>query len=327
VGESLPAMIAPMLATAGELPASDDGWSFEVKWDGVRSIAFLEAGRLRLMSRRGNDVTVTYPELGPLAAAAGGRPIVLDGEIVALDEDGKPSFNRLQARINVADGHQAARLAERAPATLMIFDVLHLDGGSAMPLPWSERRELLESLELVGPSWRTPPVFPGEGRALLAAAREQGLEGVVAKLTTSPYRPGRRSEAWRKVKAVRTIDVVIGGFTTGDRSRAASFGALLVGVPDPQGLLTYVGRVGSGFDQRALDDIVGRLLPLRREASPFGASLKPAEAAVAVFVEPTLVGEVRYLEWTRERRLRAPVWRGLRPDMEPSDVEAPPSPP
>jgi bifunctional non-homologous end joining protein LigD len=321
VGEPLPAMIQPMLATAGELPASDDGWSFEIKWDGVRSVVFLEAGRLRLMSRNGRDVTVTYPELRPLAAAAG-RPVALDGEIVALDGDGRPSFNLLQTRINIADAGHAARLAERTPATLMIFDVLHLDGGSAMPLPWSQRRELLESLELDGPSWRTPPVFPGEGRALLAGAREQGLEGVVAKLTSSPYRPGRRSEAWRKVKAVKTTDVVIGGFTTGDRSRAASFGALLVGVPAGDGLLTYIGRVGSGFDKRALDEMVARLLPIRTDRSPFGDSLKPTEAAGAVFVEPRLVGEVRYLEWTRERRLRAPVWRGLRPDVEPGDVEA-----
>jgi bifunctional non-homologous end joining protein LigD len=319
VGEPLPAMIAPMLATLADLPASDEGWSFEVKWDGVRAVVFLDAGRTRLMSRNARDITVAYPELRPLAGEVAGRPVALDGEIVALDADGRPSFGLLQTRISIADAGQAARLAARTPATLMVFDVLHLDGGSAMPLPWSERRALLESLELEGPSWRTPRVFDGGG-ALLAAAREQGLEGVVAKLETSTYRPGRRTDAWRKVKALTTKDVVIGGFTTGDRSRAASFGALLVGVPAADGSLTYVGRVGSGFDDKSLDDLVARLLPLRRSDNPFGGSIKPAEAAVATFVEPCLVGEVRYLEWTRERRLRAPVWRGLRHDLDPAEV-------
>jgi bifunctional non-homologous end joining protein LigD len=319
--EPLPASIAPMLAVPAErLPDRDEEWGFEVKWDGVRTVVLVEEGRVRLLSRRANDVTVAYPEMAALGAALAGRPAVLDGEIVAVDERGRPSFAELQPRIHVADPRQAARLAASTPATLMVFDVLHLDGRSTLALPYLERRELLASLDLGGPHWRTAAYYVGGGEALAAAAREQGLEGVVAKLLVSRYLPGRRSESWRKVKNVATQDVVIGGFTIGEGSRAGSFGALLIGVGQPDGRLSFAGRVGSGFDDRALADLRGRLSALRADHNPFDAPLPRADGAHAVFVEPRLVGEVRFQQWTRDGRLRAPVWRGLRPDVDPAQV-------
>lgn len=320
MGEPLPAFVRPMLATPGELPARDEGWAYEVKWDGVRAVVFVEDGRVRLMSRRGNDVTASYPELQALAGELPGRPAVLDGEIVALDEDGRPDFGLLQGRIHLTERAQVARMVLRTPVTLMLFDVLHLDGGVAMPLPWSDRRALLESLALEGGHWRTPPSFAGDGRAVAAGAAAQGLEGVVAKLVASPYRPGRRSESWRKVKIVATQDVVIGGYTVGDGARGASFGALLMGLPGEDGRLSYVGKVGGGFSEEALREMVARLAPLRARANPFDESLRPAETAGVVFVESRLVAEVRYQQWTRDGRLRAPTWRGLRPDVGPDEV-------
>jgi bifunctional non-homologous end joining protein LigD len=176
---------------------------------------------------------------------------------------------------------------------------------------------MLASLDLSGPHWRTPAFYAGGGAALASAAREQGLEGVMAKLLSGSYLPGRRSGSWRKVKNVATQDVVIGGYTIGDGSRAGSFGALLVGVPTEAGGLAFAGRVGSGFDDRALADMVLRLAALRTDRNPFGETLPRAEEAHAVFVEPRMVGEVRYQQWTRDGRLRAPVWRGLRQDVSP----------
>jgi bifunctional non-homologous end joining protein LigD len=211
-------------------------------------------------------------------------------------------------------------MAASTPVTLMLFDVLQVDGGVAMPLPYTERRALLESLDLEGERWRTPPSFAGEGRAVADGAAAQGLEGVVAKLAASPYRPGRRSDSWRKVKVVATQDVVIGGYTTGDGARASSFGALLVGLPGEDGRLCYAGKVGGGFDEPALRRMVARLAPLRTGNNPFDASLRPAETRGVVFVEPRLVAEVRYQQWTREGRMRAPTWRGLRDDVDPEDV-------
>lgn len=318
----LPASIPPMLAVAGELPATDAGWSYEIKWDGVRAIVLLEEGTARVLSRSGRDVSVAYPELQPLAAAAGARALALDGEIVALDEQGRPSFGRLQPRMHVLDPHRAALLAERTPATLMVFDVLQVDERATLPLPYEERRRLLESLDLHGESWRTPPRFTGDGHAVAEGAAEQGLEGVVAKLSASPYRPGRRSSAWRKVKSTATQDVVVAGYTLGEGSRGSSFGALVLGVPGPDGRLVYIGRVGSGFAEGDLADLLARLEPLRTEVNPFGGALEQRVPGRVVWVEPRLVGEVRYQEWSRDRRLRAPIWRGLREDLEPADVVA-----
>ena len=317
--EPLPEHLRPMLATAGPLPRPDAGWGFEFKWDGVRALASVDGGRLRLHSRNDRDVTVSYPELRPMGEALGARPTLLDGEIVALDEDGRPSFSALQERMHVAEAGRARRLASRTPVAYFAFDVLHLDGRPTMAAPYEERRGLLESLGLAGDHWQTPPWFEGGGEHVLAAAVDSRLEGVVAKRLGSPYQPGRRGGDWVKVKHARTQEVVVIGWTPGEGRRSGRLGALLVAVPR-QGTLQYAGKVGTGFSDATLDDLAGRLLPLERPEAPVPGPLPRAQVAGARWVDPVMVGEVTFGEWTPQLRLRHPSWRGLRPDKAPSEV-------
>jgi bifunctional non-homologous end joining protein LigD len=318
--EPLPQDLRPMLTQAGSLPAHDEGWAYEFKWDGVRALVFVDGGRIRIVTRNGNDVTATYPELRALGEALGSHQAVLDGELVALDEQGRPSFGVLQERIHVAAESRARRLAQSVPVSYFLFDLLYLDGRSLTALPYDERRRALEGLALAGPAWQTPDAYPGvPGADLLAVARERGLEGVVAKRRDSAYLPGRRTEAWIKIKNFATQEVVVGGFTAGEGRRRGTLGALLVGLPEPAGL-RYVGKVGTGFDERTLADLSGRLGGLAAPTSPFSTAVPAAEVRAATWVRPELVGEVRFVQWTREGRLRAPSWRGLRPDKDPADV-------
>ena len=315
----VPHGLRPMLAVAGSLPADERGWGFELKWDGLRALATIEDGGLRLTSRNGRDITVSYPELQPLAAALTGHRAVVDGEIVAF-AGGRPDFGLLQQRMHVTDAGRARRLAQRVPVTLVVFDLLFLDGRLTVPLPYLQRRRLLQTLQLQGSHWSTPACFEAGGGALLQAAADQGLEGVVAKRLDAPYQPGRRSSAFVKVKLLRTQEVVVGGFTPGQGRRRGGLGALLVGVPDGDGRLRYVGKVGTGFTDETRGELVRRVAALRREDSPFASPLPRGQAAAATWVAPTLVGEVSFSQWTAERRLRQPSWRGLRPDKEPGDV-------
>ena len=316
-----PAQIAPMLATLSELPdpSEDADWAYETKWDGVRAVVYIDGGRVRVLSRNDRDVSVSYPELRELGESLGSTAAVLDGEIVAFDEGGAPSFARLQKRMHVSKAADARRLANSDPAVLVIFDLLHLDGRSTLTLPYTQRRELLEGLRLAGPSWQTPAYFRGGGAELLAASKELGLEGVVAKRLTSVYQPGKRSSDWRKVKNVRTQEVVIVGWTNGKGRRDGTIGALLMAIPD-EGGLRYVGNVGTGFSDRLLADLHGSLVRAERRTSPLSEPLSTAESRDAHFVTPRLVGEVSFGEWTPDRRLRHPVWRGLRPDKNVADV-------
>lgn len=318
--EPVPELVRPMLAMAGVLPADHDRWAFELKWDGVRAVGYVEGGRLRLLSRNDHDVTVSYPELRPLGEALGWRPVVLDGEIVAFDDANRPSFAALQERMHVTDAARARRLSQRTPVTYLVFDVLHLDGRPTLAEPYRERRRLLESLELHGENWQTPRWFPGPGEQVLEAAAENGLEGVVAKRLDSRYQPGRRSGDWVKVKRSRTQEVVLVGWTQGRGRRQGRLGALLLAVPVDGGL-RYAGKVGTGFNEKVLDDLAGRLAPLERAGPPVPGPLPRAQVAGATWVEPVLVGEVTFGEWTRHGRLRHPSWRGLRPDKDPGDVE------
>lgn len=322
--EPMPPLVRPMLCRTGDLSSRDEAWAYEFKWDGVRAVVYVEDGRVRITSRNDLDVTVSYPELRGLGEALGSRPAILDGEIIALDPDGKPSFGMLQRRMHVREAARARRLAAQVPATFLAFDVLYLDGHRTTGLPYDERRSLLESLGLEGPAWATPPAFPaGPGADVLRAARERGLEGVVAKRRDSPYLPGRRSDSWVKVKIFRTQEVVIGGWTPGQGRRGGTIGALLLGIPG-EGGLTYAGKVGTGFTEQLLADLAHRLRPLVRKRCPFAGRLPEAQVAGAVWVRPSLVGEVRYGEWTSEGRLRHPSWRGLRPDKDPSEVAVEP---
>ncbi len=317
--QPLPQHLSPMLATLGTLPAEDRDWAFEMKWDGVRAIVFVDGGRVTVRSRNDRDVTVSYPELRALGEAMGSAQAVLDGEIVTFDAHGRPSFGQLQQRMHVASAASARSLAASDPAVLLLFDVLHLDGRSLLSLPYRERRAILEGLDLQGPSWQTPPAFAGRGADAVAASQEQQLEGVVAKRQTSPYLAGRRSPDWIKIKNVRTQEVVVGGWSPGKGRRAGGIGALLLGLPGPDGL-RYIGQVGTGFTQDALDDLGRRLHRLARKTSPFRPEVPRADARDAEWVSPKLVGEVRFSEWTSDQRLRHPSWRGLRPDKAPDEV-------
>ncbi|MGD0984941.1 MAG: non-homologous end-joining DNA ligase [Acidimicrobiales bacterium] len=317
--ERLPDLVRPMLATAGTLP-DDDGWAYEFKWDGVRAVLYVEGGRVRVLSRTDRDVTASYPELRGLGEALGSLQAVLDGEIVALDKQGRPSFEALQPRMNTAEPSHVRRLAKNVPVTYMIFDLMHLDGHSALAVTYKERRRLLEGLELAGPHWATPPFEAGGGVVMLGAARDAGLEGVVAKRLDSPYKPGVRDPSWRKVKNFRTQSVVIGGWAAGKGQLEGDLGALLLGIPGRAGGLDYVGRVGTGFDAAERAALRSRLSGLARGTSPFAGLVPRSEAAGVNWVEPRLVGEVRFTEWTRSGRLRQPAWRGLRTDQRPEDV-------
>ena len=318
--EPLPELVRPMLASPGSgIPTPDDDWGFEFKWDGVRAVCYVEGGRTRLLTRNDRDVTVSYPELRALGEALGSRPAVLDGEIVAFGPDGVPSFGALQERMHVADAGRARRLAERTPVVFLAFDVLHLDGHSTVDLPYEERRRRLDALGLAGSHWQTPTWFRGGGQSVLDAARAQRLEGVVAKRLRSTYQPGRRSSDWVKVKHARTQEVLVVGWTPGQGRRQGKLGALLLGVPR-QGELTYAGKVGTGFTDRMLDELGATLAPLVRPEPALAGPLPRAQVAGATWVEPSLVGEVVFGEWTREGRLRHPSWRGLRPDKRPEEV-------
>lgn len=316
----MPEHVPPMLAKPGPLPAAGEpGWAYEFKWDGVRAIGYVDGGRLRLLSRNDNDVTASYPELRALGEALGSIRAVLDGEIVALDDSGRPSFAALQQRMHVTGAAKARRLAQDTPVTYLLFDVLYLDGESTVDRPYEERRRLLESLALSGPAWQTPDAFREAGADVLRASRDQGLEGVVAKRLTSRYAPGRRTGDWIKVKHERMQEVVVGGWTPGKGRRSGRIGALLLGVHGDEGL-RYAGQVGTGFTGEMLDDLARRLGGLRRKTPPFVDEVPRAQSRDVTWATPALVGEVTYTEWTRDGRLRHPSWRGLRPDKEPADV-------
>ena len=309
----LPRGLTPMLAGPGPLPPEDGRWAYEVKWDGVRALVSVEAGRVGLRSRLGNDVTSTYPELAELAPP--GPDLLLDGEVVAFDADGRPDFGRLQERMHVARPGPALR--GRAPVALVVFDVLQVGEEPLLDLPYDARRSALEGLQLSGPAWQVPPSFPADGAALLASTAEQGLEGVVAKRRDSRYQPGRRSADWVKVKNVRRQSAVVVGWQPGAGGRTGSLGSLLLAVPGPRGL-EFAGHVGSGFSAATLRRLDARLAGL---ATDTPACPVPREhARSARWVRPELVVEVEFTAWTRDGRLRHPSYKGVRDDVRPQDV-------
>jgi len=315
--EPMPSRILPMLAGAGTLPARDQGWSFEVKWDGVRAIAYAQPGRLRLESRNLRDITAGYPEVRGLLDDLGMREAVFDGELVAFDDAGRPSFERLQRRMHVTAPNAVRRLSASTPVVYAIFDLLFLDGRSLMRRPYTERRAALEALGLSGRAWRVPAAHAGQGRQLLTATAAQGLEGIMAKRSDARYEPGRRTGAWVKIKHTRRQELVIGGWIPGEGRRRDSIGALLMG-HYKDGRLRYAGRVGTGFTDRTLSQLAALLAPLRRDKSPFDPVPKlPREAQ---FAAPELVAEIEFREWTSEGMMRAPSYKGLRDDRPAIEV-------
>ena len=302
-----PKNIPPMLATAGDiLDLPDDEWSFEGKWDGFRIVAELTHGSMTLRTRSGNDYTEKFGALQSLADDLAEHDAVLDGEVVVFDDDGVSSFEKLQN-------------ATRDQIRFIAFDLLHLDGTSLLRKKYSDRRRLLELLTTGLDSVLVPPRLTGTAADAIAESRERGWEGVVAKRTDSVYQPGKRAHTWIKFKNWRTQEIVIGGWRRGQGRRSGGFGSLLMGIPDGD-RLRYVGRVGTGFDDRALDTLAALLAPLEASDSPFSSVLPATDRNGAVWVEPVLVGEVRFYEATESGHLRHPSWRGLRPDKEPKAV-------
>jgi bifunctional non-homologous end joining protein LigD len=302
-----PTDLAPMLATHGSVERlTKVVWAFEGKWDGYRLLVDADHGALELRSRSGRDVTGEYPQLKALAADLAEHHVVLDGEVVALDDSGVPSFGAMQNR------------AAGANIEFWAFDVLSLDGRSLLRAKYSDRRKVLEMLA-DGGGLIVPEQLPGDGAEALKYAQKQRWEGVVAKKRDSTYQPGRRSSSWIKDKLWLTQEVVIGGWRAGEGGRTSGIGALLIGVPGDGGL-QFAGRVGTGFTDKDLAKLKKTLAPLQTDQSPFTKPLTGPDARGVTFVRPELVGEVRYSERTSDGRLRQPSWRGMRPDKEPGEV-------
>ncbi len=302
-----------MLAMTGQLPAGP-GWAYEFKWDGVRALADISHGDRHLYARSGVEITTAYPELFNLAEQV--DDALLDGEVVLFNELGQPSFTALAERMHVRNPAKAARLAATMPVTYMIFDLLRLCGEDLTGRPYRERRAALESLGIGAARWAVPPAFP-DGPATYEAAVEHGLEGVMAKRVDSAYRPGVRSPDWVKVKLEVTGDFVVGGWRPGARK----IGSLLVGVPRPDGRLTYRGRVGGGIGAALERELLRELEPLRTSASPFAGDVPREDARGAIWVTPQVVVEVKYGQRTPDGRLRFPRILRLRPDKPAEEVD------
>ncbi|MFB1294982.1 ATP-dependent DNA ligase [Mycobacterium sp. pW049] len=299
--------LAPMLSTEGSVERLTKAqWAFEGKWDGYRLLVDADHGTLTLRSRRGRDVTGEYPQLKALAADLADHHVILDGEAVALDESGVPSFSEMQNR------------ARSTRLEFWAFDILFLDGRSLMKAKYTDRRKILEALA-DGGGLIVPDPLEGDGPEALEYARSRRWEGVIAKKRDSTYQPGRRSSSWIKDKIWNTQEVVIGGWRQGEGGRTSGIGALMLGIPDEDGL-HFVGRVGTGFTEKQLASLKKTLAPLEVDESPFAARLAGPDAKGVTFVRPELVGEVRYSERTSDNRLRQPSWRGLRDDKTPDEV-------
>lgn len=318
-GSGTPPAVLPMLATSGPVP-HDRGWAFEFTWDGARSLADVGPDHVRLFSGGRGSVTTSYPELDVLPALAK-RHLLLDGKIVALDGCGRPSLARLQHRMNLQ--HPSAAVLRRVPVVYYVFDLLCLDERSTLQLPYRQRRELLEELDLnSGPVVLTPYFLDTDGPAMLDTAAQYGLPGVVAKRTDSIYQPGRRSRCWVQTALRRTQEVVIGGWVPARHGHAGMLGALLVGVPTDAGL-RYAGQVSLGLTDAARQELRDRLEALRQRRSPFADAVPAEIARHASWVVPELLGEVSYRRWTAHGRLAHPTWTGLRHGKHPAAVHGP----
>ncbi|MEA2629410.1 MAG: bifunctional non-ous end joining protein LigD, partial [Chloroflexota bacterium] len=307
----MPDKIEPMMAKLGSaIPSPDSAWGFEFKWDGIRALAYVEGGTVRLMSRSGETITPRYPEIHAMGRALGSREVILDGEIVALDEKGRPSFEEIQQRMGLTSESEVRRKMKEVPVTYMVFDLLWQDGHSLLTKKYVERRRSLAQLKLAGDSWQTPPFEEGGGQAMLEASAKAGLEGVMAKKLDSHYEPGRRSGVWVKVKNHNRQELVIGGWLEGEGKRRGYPGALLVGYYD-KGKLVYAGKVGTGFTDTMLEKLAALMKPLAVEKNPFDVGSPPKASH---YVKPKLVAEFEFVEWTRSGNLRAPAFKGLRTD-------------
>ena len=316
--DPMPDRVQPMLAklSAG-VPADDEEWAYEFKWDGVRAVVHCRPGEVTVWSRTGENITGRYPELRRLAEALGARTAILDGEIVALDDDGVPRFEALQQRIGLSKDSDVRRGMRTTPVVFIAFDLLYLDGRLLTAAPYLERRKLLAGLSLNGRGWQTPEHHVGDGGAMLSAAKEHHLEGIIAKRASSTYEPGSRGDAWLKIKHHERQAFVIGGWQEGDGKRRDLPGSLLAGYWR-DGRLVYAGKVGTGFTDAMLTELKERMRPLERRDSPFDTGRVPTRRVH--FVEPELVAALEFREWTGAGQLRAPAFKGLRADKDPREV-------
>lgn len=317
----MPHLVRPMLATLVDEPFDDKDWLFEIKWDGYRAIAFIDGGRLRLVSRNQNDLTKAYPELSDIPQHIRARTAVLDGEIVALDEQGRPSFGLMQQRTGVGEGgRRIRRTRDDIPVVLYAFDLLYLDGYNLMQVELEKRKDLLASILAADDCLRFSDHYVGNGIAVFHAAAERGLEGIVAKQRRSCYEP-KRSRDWLKIKITKRQECVIGGYTDPRGSRE-NFGSLVLGLYDDKNRLIHVGHAGSGFTGKSHAEMWRRLEQLKTQRSPFYGKVESTRPVH--FVQPELVAEIKFTEWTHEGesgtiKMRAPVFQGLRFDKKPEE--------
>jgi bifunctional non-homologous end joining protein LigD len=316
---AMPTAIYPMLASLSDKPFDDPNWLFEIKWDGYRAVAFIENGSARLLSRNQNDLSPRYPELRALPGLVKAERAILDGEVVVLDEHGRSSFSLMQQRTGLrGHGRQAAPRHE-LPILYYVFDLIYLDGYDLRRVALDERKRVLREIIDDGDLVRISDHYPGQGKALFEAAKQKGLEGIVAKKCNSCYEE-RRSREWLKIKITQTVDCVVGGYTDPEGART-HFGALVLGLYNQKKQLVHVGNAGTGFTQSTLKQISDALKPLETPKSPFTGPVEPKRAH---WLRPARVAEVKFTEWTHETeeggvKLRAPVFMGLRDDKNPED--------
>ena len=309
-----------MKAISGELPAGE-GWSFEIKWDGMRVIAFIDEAGVRLQSANLLDATASFPELIGLADATDGlESVVLDGEVVAFADDGRPSFGRIQDRMHVKDPTEAQRRARANPVSYVVFDLLHINGTDTMRLPLTDRRRLLDQTLEPGLHWRLAEVHTEGAAELLAVVTEQRLEGLIAKQDASQYLEGKRSPSWRKIKPRRRQEFVVGGWTEGRDGRQGSIGSLLLGYHDAAGELRHAGSVGSGLDAESLVEWGRLVTESARAESPFAGPPPASLGRTFHWIDPIHVVEVAFGEWTADGNLRHPSYLGRRTDKDPREV-------
>ncbi|MEX0750598.1 MAG: non-homologous end-joining DNA ligase, partial [Dehalococcoidia bacterium] len=322
-----PRTLRPMLPTLIEKAFSRPGWLFEAKMDGVRTLAFLRDGDVELRTRRGNPATVQYPEVRDAVGAQRASTAVFDGEIVACNDSGVPDFQEIQPRINLSRPAEVERIAAQTPVYYYAFDILYLDGHDLTALPLSERKAILWRTLEQGDHIKYVDHIQDDGVTMDKAATEVGFEGIVAKRANSPYEPGVRTKSWLKVKNVNEQEFVVGGYSEGEGSRARTFGGLLVGYYDDDGDLRFASSVGSGLSDVMLDNITTQLRELKTDESPFvnppttiGGRWAGGKAARCFWVKPELVAQVKFASWTRDGNLRAPVFLGMREDIDPRSV-------
>jgi bifunctional non-homologous end joining protein LigD len=321
----MPTAISPMLAVSIDKPFDGDDWLFEIKWDGYRAVSFLENGKVRLVSRNQNDLTQRFSELQNMAKFVKAKTAILDGEVVALDDQGRPSFSLMQQRTGFRPGGK--RAATNADVTVLYyaFDLIYLDGYDWRKMPLEERKKKLAAIIEPGNALRYSDHYEGQGKALFEMAGKAGLEGILAKRRNSSYEE-RRSSEWLKIKIRHTIECVIGGYTEPEGSRAY-FGSIVLGLYDKQGRLIHVGQAGSGFNQKSLAEIWKMLQKRETSKNPFYGEVEALRKVH--WVKPELVAEIEYAEWTGSAatgkiaqtgpKLRAPVFLGLRDDKEPRE--------